>query len=199
LLIENRQRVGSDLNLLEPGLLVWHIDQSVLASSWTSNEVNANSSRLGVWLRQADGRNHLASAGGNRGDRGDSFPGCIKANLQEYLDPTIPCGVNRSFNVGTDPASVTHLGGAFGAAFTEIQLTGASPYSISFHLERRGIGIPFSDLLAPFIGEPDIMTPGLRIFLDQAGNQSGGYDLGDFRNFIQENPDAPFELIGGAP
>jgi len=199
LLVENRQRIGSDLNLLEPGLLIWHIDQSILASTWTSNGVNANASRLGVWLRQADGRNQLALPLGNRGDRGDPFPGCIKANLQEYLDPSVPCGVNRSFNIGTNPAAVTHLGGAFGVAFSEIQLVGASPYAVSFHLDRRGLGIPFAELLAPFIGEPDTMTPGLRIYLDQAGNQSGGYDLGDFRAYIQQNPDAPLELHGDAP
>lgn len=200
LLLENRQRIGSDVNLLEPGLLIWHIDQTVLAQNWTVNAVNANGSRLGVWLRQADGKDQLALGnGGNRGDRGDSYPGCIKANLQEYLDPTVPCGVNRAFHVGTVPAALTHLGTAFGANLTGIELTGSTPYSVSFHLDRRGLGVPFSELLAPFVGEPDTMSPGLRIFLDQAGNQTGGYDLGDFRAYLQQNPDAPLEAAGGQP
>jgi len=199
LLLENRQRIGSDVNLPEPGLLIWHIDQSILASNWMVNGVNTNSSRLGVWLRQADGRNQLALTTGNRGDRGDPFPGCIKANLVEYLDPTIPCGVNQAFNVGTVPSATTHLGGAFGVSLSEIRLTGSSPYSVSFHMDRRGIGVSFGELLAPFFGEPDTMSPGLRIYLDQIGNQTGGYDLGDFRAFLQMYPDAPVLSSGDLP
>jgi M6 family metalloprotease-like protein len=69
LLLENRQRVGSDRHLAGTGLLVWQIDpERAELGAWNSDE-----RRAAVGIIQADGRNDLAR--GRRADAGDPFPG----------------------------------------------------------------------------------------------------------------------------
>lgn len=93
-LVENRQPVLSDTAVFDqtlpttnlsggpctsrcrktPGLLLWHIDLVRIAAGRPSNQVNSGPVH-GVALIQADGSNDLRRSGGNRGDRGDSYPG----------------------------------------------------------------------------------------------------------------------------
>jgi len=135
LLLENRQRIGSDVNLEEPGLLIWHVDQDVVDLRWTQNAVNVQSHRMGVRLVEADGQRNLTSIGmiANRGDPGDPFPGCIREANTLFG----PCTQNRSFHVGTHPAARAQSGAALGIALTGIELVGAAPYDVSFQLDTR--------------------------------------------------------------
>lgn len=106
-LLENRQDLGPgtfDRNLYAEGLLVWQIDANRVQSRWASNTVNG-SSRMGVWLRQADGFDDLGTRGGGRGDPGDPFPGSAG---------------NRNFHAGTNPSARTSLGTAAGVAVLDI-------------------------------------------------------------------------------
>jgi M6 family metalloprotease-like protein len=75
-LIENRRKTLFDTLLYNGGLLIYHIDDSVIASRRDSNKVNAGGTgwKYGVALEQADGYDHLYY-GSNRGDAGDPFPG----------------------------------------------------------------------------------------------------------------------------
>jgi M6 family metalloprotease-like protein len=84
-LLENRQAQESDTAQMNPafgsrqkapGLLVWHIDQGQLDAHGfrADNRVNVGPVH-GVALVQADGRGDLGRPNGNRGDRGDAFPG----------------------------------------------------------------------------------------------------------------------------
>ncbi len=276
LLLENRQRLGSDGALFEPGLLVWHIDPWQIGVGWPGNAVNSNRQRMGVWLRQADGLNQLAGTSGNRGDRGDPFPGCIiPDSLRFHPDP--PCGRRTSFHIGTNPAAVTHGGIGMGITLSGIELTGSAPHDVRFGLDTRfqwdsssvqasveaarlqdiqlevagapaapewrfvsgalpdglsfvapqgrivgttmdlgtyrfslsaadGAGrqlvaefelmvnapiIPISELVALFVGQPDPLTPALREFMDRQGNRNTFYDIGDFRAYLQANPNLP--------
>lgn len=109
-LLENRHRTGFDANLLEEGILIWHVDPGVVASRWVENRVNAAPDHPGVWLRQADGLNELMRAGGGRGDAGDVF--------------TSAAGENR-FHAGTTPSSFTHAGSASG--FTVVGIREVAP------------------------------------------------------------------------
>ncbi|MEX0935431.1 MAG: M6 family metalloprotease domain-containing protein, partial [Gemmatimonadota bacterium] len=136
-LLENRQRVGTDVGLPEPGLLVWQIDQGVLDARWSGNTVNNDPARMGVWLRQADGRGDLTQAGGGRGDRGDPFPGCIKDNPLDYNRPEIPCASNPEFHAGKAPFALSHLGGGLGATLTGIEAAGGGSASMAFELDTR--------------------------------------------------------------
>lgn len=69
-LIENRQLAGFDASLPGCGLLIWHIDESVVED----NTANADENHPLVALLQADGNNDLYNDA-NRGDDGDPFPG----------------------------------------------------------------------------------------------------------------------------
>jgi len=69
LLLENRQRAGSDQYLPGKGLLAWHIDpERGELGAWNSDE-----RRPAVSLMEADGQDDLRR--GARADSGDPFPG----------------------------------------------------------------------------------------------------------------------------
>jgi M6 family metalloprotease-like protein len=109
LLLENRQRLGFDQYLYEPGLLIWHIDPVTVDA--TPEGINNDPERMGVWLRQADGLNELAERGGGRGDGGDPFPGF---------------NGKTEFHAGSTPSSWTHAGNAMGITILDIQQVGES-------------------------------------------------------------------------
>jgi len=101
-LIENRQQVGFDVGLPGCGLLIWHIDESVVSD----NSANANQNRRLVDLKQADGLNSLnITVGGNRGDAGDPFPGS---------------SLNRTFNATSNPKSNLYSSSLSGVSVTNI-------------------------------------------------------------------------------
>lgn len=69
LLLENRQRIGSDRFLAGQGLLVWSIDpERAELGAWNSDE-----RRSAVGILEADTRGDLAR--GRRADSGDTYPG----------------------------------------------------------------------------------------------------------------------------
>lgn len=137
LLLENRQRSAGQELLLEPGMLVWHIDPVVVEAGWTQNRVNADPQRMGVRIRAADGRRDLEQTAGNRGDPGDPFPGCIKASPFEYGDPSIPCQENPRFHAGSTPASVSVSGQPLGITILDVERVGAEPFDIRMRLTTR--------------------------------------------------------------
>lgn len=104
LLLENRDSLESDTTQMNagfgsrrksPGLLIWHLDQSIITSGLVSNTVNAGPIH-GVALEQADGLNQLRlTSGANRGDVGDPYPGST---------------VNRSWTLNTNPGSKNNAG-----------------------------------------------------------------------------------------
>lgn len=106
LLLENRQTLGFDQFLYEPGLLIWHIDPVTIQAP---GGINNNPDRMGVWLRQADGLNELGKQGGGRGDEGDPFPGFSG---------------NTLFHAGSSPSSWTHDGNSMGITILDIEQLG---------------------------------------------------------------------------
>ena len=105
-LIENRQKVDFDESLLAPGVLIWHIDNSVSG--------NNNENHYQVDLEEADGRYDL-DHGSNRGDTGDPYPGMTgnrffdwstTPNSQDYNGDTTQVAVN---SIG-DPDSIVAIG-----------------------------------------------------------------------------------------
>jgi len=109
-LLENRQRKNFDLNLLAPGLLVWHIDPEFIAQHWSDNSINSDPNHIGVWLRQADGRNDLNRKFGGRGDASDPFPGAL---------------LRTELHAATNPSSWSHDGKAMGVTLMDIQQVGS--------------------------------------------------------------------------
>ncbi len=89
-LLENRQPIGSDSLMHGPGLLIWHVDPTLINARRFSNSVNAQLPH-GLALEQADALGELQlESGGNRGDAGDPYPGTTS---------------NTVFGAFTNPAS----------------------------------------------------------------------------------------------
>jgi M6 family metalloprotease-like protein len=106
-LLEYRGRTGFDSRVRAAGLLVWQIDAGVIAARRPSNRVNSDPRAMGVWVRQADGRNDLGNTGegGNRSDGGDPFPGVTGAN---------------AFHASTQPSARIRGGAAARITITDI-------------------------------------------------------------------------------
>ncbi|MDI6401512.1 T9SS type A sorting domain-containing protein [Balneolaceae bacterium ANBcel3] len=69
--------------ILNGGMLIWHIDESVIRSSIADNRVNANSDRRGVQLVEADGARDIGRApsqGQDRFSNGHAFDFWWKGN-----------------------------------------------------------------------------------------------------------------------
>jgi M6 family metalloprotease-like protein len=87
-----------------PGLLIWHIDQSIVTGGLPGNTVNVGPVD-GVRLIQADGLQDL-QAGTDRGDLGDSYPGLSN---------------NHALRYNTNPSATTNEGAAAGFVIDSIQ------------------------------------------------------------------------------
>jgi M6 family metalloprotease-like protein len=132
-LLENRQRLGSDVNLKAPGLLVWHVDSARIASRWASNTINGFLPH-GLALEQADGRSDMLGSASSRGDSGDPFPGSTG---------------NTVFAGGTDPSSARNDGSASYVAVDSIRQIPAS-LTMSTRIRSNPIRIFATDTNAVF-------------------------------------------------
>jgi M6 family metalloprotease-like protein len=92
-LLENRQPVGSDRNLMGAGLLIWHVDSTEIARRSYGNTVQNNTQRKGIDLEEADGQSHLDRRRGQPDD-GDPFPG--QGQATEFGPATSPGSSSNS-------------------------------------------------------------------------------------------------------
>ena len=143
-LLENRQRKGFDKYLPSKGLAIWHINTNfakVLSVSGMNN-VNNDSSQLGVGLIQADGLRHL-ERNTNRGDANDMYP---LTNKKAFGPATVPAsnlqykvnGVRQPSNLSfTDITQLTDSGITFvfgaptSASFDASKISGCAPLTVS--------------------------------------------------------------------
>ena len=88
-LVENRRKTRFDTLMYNSGLLVYHIDDSVILRRWSGNLVNGGGAGwlYGVALEQADGSDHLY-AGSNRGDANDPWPGGLGRTTYDSTSTT---------------------------------------------------------------------------------------------------------------
>lgn len=107
-LVENRQPLGSDVNVWGGGgLAIWHIDYAVSQTGQGGNTGGSTNLRpRGVALEQADGLGNL-EAGTNRGDGGDPWPG--SGNKTLFNDGTVPN--SKGYNATSSTATVQLLTG----------------------------------------------------------------------------------------
>ncbi len=94
-LLENRYRAGYDRYLPGDGLLIWHIDNSVIQQYLNYNRVNNNENRKGVDLEEASGTQDLDDRGYNDGDNNDLW----KNRLTGFTPDSTP---NSRLYDGTD-------------------------------------------------------------------------------------------------
>jgi M6 family metalloprotease-like protein len=172
-LFENRQPQESDTAQMSPafgshqkspGLLVWHIDQAQLDKHGFDSDNRVNVGPVhGVALVQADGRDDLRRpSGGNRGDKGDAFPG--SSGNQSLCRTTQPAAVD---NLGTFARfcldGITQLapGGAVGFHYIS--------YRSVFAADRAGAQIRVNG--APISRLEQFFTPGTLIELSVDSSQ----------------------------
>lgn len=131
-LLENRQPLNSDSGMTSallstgakkgPGLLVFHVDQTIMNAGMVSNDVNSQAAHGGneaLELLQADGLNQLRTPGGNnRGDAGDPYPGTSN---------------NHTLGYSTNPNLILHNGGLAGFKVDSIyQVSPNGPITFRF-------------------------------------------------------------------
>lgn len=130
-LLENRQPLKSDSGMINPnlgsqvkgpGLLVYHIDQTIVNAGLSDNTVNSQSAHggnEGVEIVQADGLNQLRTpGGGNRGDPGDPYPGSSG---------------NHTLGYSTNPNLILHSGALAGFKVDSIyQVSANGPIAFRF-------------------------------------------------------------------
>jgi M6 family metalloprotease-like protein len=106
-LLENRQKVGSDVALKSTGLLIWHVDSATVADNWDANSIQDVADHKGLDLVEADGLAGLDH--GSRGGSGDAFPG--SAHVTSITTTTSP-NTNAyplGDNVRTSGISITNI------------------------------------------------------------------------------------------
>lgn len=130
-LIENRQPLESDSGMINPnlgsqikgpGLLVFHVDQTIMDAGMANNDVNSQAAHGGneaLELLQADGLDQLRTpGGGNRGDPGDPYPGTSN---------------NHSIGYTTNPNLILHSGALAGFKVDSIyQVSTDGPIAFRF-------------------------------------------------------------------
>ncbi len=121
-LVENRQPIGFDQNLVDCGIVIWHVDPSV-GTAWNDNEwCTGGATHSYLAPEQADGRCDL-EFGINRGDNGDFWDG----------DPTI-----GDFDPNSVPNSRPYSGTDTGMKLTDFSDCTAT-MSFDAHVESLPI------------------------------------------------------------
>jgi len=140
-IIENRYRESFDSSLPANGLIVYHVDDGVIASRLPGNHVNVGMTP-GLLILEGDGDNDLVS-GANRGDPSDPLPGALnRTGISDATQPNL-----RSFR-----GAVTNL------ALGSIEQVGED---IRFRLQVRAAGWgPRNAVDLPFVGTLDTGRPG---------------------------------------
>lgn len=145
-LLEYRDRTSFDGDLHAEGMLIWQIDEQVIATQRRRNRVNGDPNRMGVWVRQADGLNGLGdiSNDGNRGDAGDPFPGTTG---------------QTEFHAASTPASRLFGGDATFLTISEIEL-GAGEVTASVSTQSAELSLSAVGASGPDLFTVDGITVG---------------------------------------
>jgi M6 family metalloprotease-like protein len=130
-LVENRRPIGFDSQLIEPGLLIMHIDQEVMWAPFLGNSGGSSNLQVrGVCVEEANGDFDLNGVSSNRGEDTDPFPGAAN---------------KTSFTSGTTPSSSDNNGQP-----TRIQVTNISAAApVMSATMRAGNPAPQASALAP--------------------------------------------------
>ena len=106
-LLENRQRVGSDVALHGTGLLVFHVDSNTVNSGWPTNTIQNTTAHKGIDVVEADGGAGMDIVG-YRGGPGDVFPGT--SNAASFTPTTSPNTNGYSITSGISITNIVQSG-----------------------------------------------------------------------------------------
>lgn len=189
-LLENRQRLGSDIHLSSPGLLIWHVDSLEIARRAYGNTVQNNPWRKGVDLEEADGGTLDDPLG--QADSGDPYPGATTSEFGPNTTPSsdsndgLPSGIHVG-NIrrhGSDIVVDIRLS-AYPPGYTPPQSPPSAPegtialfrFTRPLHLRDvrwlEAVGFSVLDIImdtssvrvrypSPFAGDPTRLNPRIR-------------------------------------
>jgi M6 family metalloprotease-like protein len=143
-LLENRQKVGSDIALKSTGLLIWHVDSATVADNWDANSIENVTDHKGLDLVEADGLAGLDRAG-YRGGPGDAFPG--SAHVTSFTTMTGPSSNAYPLgdNVRTSGIAITNI----------VESNGQIGFDVAFSAPTTFV-VKWGDIDADgVIGQPD--------------------------------------------
>ena len=143
-LIENRQKVGFDSDLMGTGLMIYHIDENRSYGSgyWSGGPVNNDATHKMIDIEEADGLDQL-DLGENRGDVGDIFPGASSnANFNSGSYPNSNTYGNQETGI-----SVENIYELNGTIISDISVKTQNGYAICYDekgISGRGFGTNFA-------------------------------------------------------
>ena len=117
-LVENRRKVGFDVNLHGEGLLIWHVDDEVLHAPLLVNR-GTNGAVRGLVLEEAEGVFDLNGAVSNSGEAADVYPGT--SNNTAFSTVTTP---NSNDNLARPTRALVNTISPAGATMTAIMRAG---------------------------------------------------------------------------
>lgn len=106
-LLENRQKVGSDVALYGTGLLIFHVDSNTVNSGWNTNTIQNTTNHKGLDVVEADGGAGMDN-NGYRGGPGDIFPGSSGAT--SFTPSTFPNSNGYTITSGISITSIVQSG-----------------------------------------------------------------------------------------
>lgn len=190
-LLENRQALGPDAAMMSPifarakgpGLLIWRIDESRIATGLASNAVNTGP-RPGVALIQADGFEQLRAPFANvrnRGDAGDPWPGTSDRN---------------TFGLMSRPSATNWDTAPLGVRVDHIMAYSSG--RITFRLTRGPASLIMSTATAarvmvnsePFAEWREVLASGdqLMVAVDSVQSSAGGRTIAEFVRWNDGGP-----------
>lgn len=97
--------VTKDGNFFDGGILIWHVDESVIEDNLLTNTINANSNRRGVDLEEADGSQDLGQSYGFLSPGSGSEDG---TSLDFWFNGNSAPLYRNEFSYWTNPSSLSN-------------------------------------------------------------------------------------------
>lgn len=141
-IVENRQKLGFDLNLPSEGLCIWHFDNGA---------PNAGGSNIyppyRIAMEQADGAYQLEFAENNVGDAGDPFPGA--ANNRNFHNYSLPGSHlndagSPQYGLSSGGISVWEISNSDSIMYADLDVSYSRPYIVPAP-PISGSGFVFND------------------------------------------------------
>lgn len=160
--------IGDDGNLgteddrhLNGGILIWHIDEGVLASQLDRDRVNANSERRGIDLEEGDGAQDIGKSAGlldNSPTFGYAFDFWWAGNDYRVITRTneIDLNPNNEFGPETYPNNNSNSGARSG--FELYEFSDNLPVA-SFKIQKIDSNEEIEEILTIYADEPRIVVP----------------------------------------
>jgi M6 family metalloprotease-like protein len=185
-IVENRQKMGFDLNLPGGGILIYHVDPAVGGS-------NNNPDRYHVALEQADGNFDLEYTLNNAGDAGDPYPG--SSGNREFHDYTTPSDVANYSPFVYPHIGVLDISNSDSIMYADLEISHSRPL-----IEL--ISIDFDDALGNNDGNLD-GGENIRVYITTRNIMRTGYNVrvqlatsNSYVNFTSNNVEIADSLNG---